>query len=156
MAKTNLVNELFKTAGYDAEYDNRSYFVKTLNKILSDGLITIKLNEKGFVWTNKNYIDKNNNLVKFNIEIKGFGMIRRPFCKDITPKELLKQVSIFIKGEKVQQQYKSKYSVNITETCICPRCNGQGYIKAFSHVCDGICFECYATGYSTRQFELSV
>ncbi len=28
----------------------------------------------------------------------------------------------------------------------CGRCRGQGYIKAFSHVCNGVCFRCWGSG----------
>lgn len=28
----------------------------------------------------------------------------------------------------------------------CPRCDGTGYIKAYGHVADGICFKCEGTG----------
>ena len=28
----------------------------------------------------------------------------------------------------------------------CGRCQGKGYIRAFSHVCNGVCFRCWGTG----------
>lgn len=37
-------------------------------------------------------------------------------------------------------------SGEITEATICSRCQGAGYLPEFSHVLDGICFQCWGEG----------
>lgn len=32
-----------------------------------------------------------------------------------------------------------------TETCPCPKCDGQGYIRAYSGIANGVCFTCAGT-----------
>ena len=40
----------------------------------------------------------------------------------------------------------TKAQTKTTKTVACPRCDGTGYIKGYSHVKDGICFKCDGTG----------
>ena len=73
----NATNKLFTESKRSEQGDNRSYFVKALNKILDDGLIKVQIQEIGMIWTDERYKDDNGNLKKFNVIIKGYGRIRR-------------------------------------------------------------------------------
>jgi hypothetical protein len=157
MKAQNLVNELFKSANRPEQGDNRSYIVKTLNKVLQDGVLKVAISEKGKVWTNKNYVDANGNKVKFNIEIKAYGYVRRAYVSDyITADDVLKQVGKFLQHPNVSENHTSTMKVSGFEVCECERCNGKGVIPAFHYYCQGICFECYGSKYVVRKYTLSV
>ncbi len=147
---------MFLAANRAEQGDNRSYFVKTLNKVLHDGFISIKINEKDFYWTNKNFIDKDGNLKKFNVKIEGYGMIRRVFIPEMNANDVLKEVGAFLQNTKVAEQHQSFVTLNGWETCECGRCHGKGIIEAFSYYCNGICFECYGSKYSIRRFSVTI
>ena len=152
----NLVNELFVNANRPEQGDNRSYYVKSLNKILNDGIITIAINERGNYWTNPSYIDANGKLKPFNVKISGYGMIRRCFIGELSAEDLLKQVAKFVHDPRVSEKHTKSLKFSGLNVVECSRCNGQGIIRAFSHVCQGICFECYGSKYSIAKYTMSV
>jgi hypothetical protein len=142
----NLVNELFVNSGRPQQGDNRRYSVKALNKILSDGIISISVNEKGYSWTNKTFVDKSGNLRKFNIVIKGYGVTGRYYDTNFDSTDLLKFVAQFIQSPLVKDKHLSSISGKIGEHIQCEKCNGLGTIEAFNYYCNGICFDCYGSG----------
>jgi hypothetical protein len=157
MKKQNLVNELFKSANRPEQGDNRSHIVKTLNKVLEDGIIKVEICEKGRVWTNKNYVDANGNKEKFNVELKAYGWVRRAYIQPyITADDVLKQVGKFLQNPNVSEKHTATMKVTGLEICECERCYGKGVIPAFHYYCQGICFECYGSKYVVRKYTLSV
>jgi hypothetical protein len=152
----NLVNQLFVNSGRPEQGDNRSYFVKALNKVLSDGFIKVSIQDKGRVWTNPKYVDSNGQLKKFDIEIKGYGYTARVYRGSFSATDLLKVIGEFIQSPEISEKHIKSITASGLEICECSRCYGKGVIPAFSYYCNGICFECYGSKYSVRKFSLSV
>lgn len=156
MATKNLVNELFVNSGRPEQGDNRSYFVKALNKVLSDGFIKVSIQQKGKLWTNKNFVDAQGNLKEFNIEISGYGWKRRVYVRDFNASHLLKQVGAFIQIPEVAERHKTTISGHGFECVECSRCHGKGIIPSFYHYCNGVCFDCYGSKYQVRRLTITV
>jgi hypothetical protein len=152
----NLVNELFVNANRPEQGDNRSYYVKSLNKILNDGIITIAIKERGMHWTNSSFVDSNGKLKPFDVKISGYGMIRRCFLREFNAEDLLKQVAKFVHDPRISEKHTTSLKVSGLDVVECYRCNGRGFIPGFSHVCQGICFECYGSKYVQKKYTLSV
>ena len=149
----NLVNELFVNANRPEQGDNRSYYVKSLNKILNDGILVIKIAPKGF---HDKIVDANGNQKPYDVEISGHGMVMRVFLKEFDAEDLLKKVAKFVQDPRVSEKHTTSLKVSGFESVQCYKCNGRGIIPGFRHVCQGICFECYGTKYVPRKYTLSV
>jgi len=157
MKTENLVNKLFTAAHRPEQGDNRAFIVKTLNKVLADGIVDVQISEKGKVWTNKNHIDSNGNMIEFNIQIKAYGWTRRVYVSHwISADDVLKNVGKLLQNPNVSDKHTTSIQLSGLEVCECPRCNGKGIIPAFHYYCQGICFECYGSKYSLRKYTLSV
>ena len=156
MATQNLVNELFVNSGRPEQGDNRSYFVKALNKVLSDGFIKVEIAPRGKKWTNKNYADAQGNLKPFTIVIKGYGWITRCYMSEFDASYLLKQVGKHIQIPEVAEKHKTTITGHGFECVECSRCHGQGIIPAFHYYCQGICFDCYGSKYQVRRLTITV
>lgn len=156
MAQKNLVNEMFVASGRPEQGDNRSYFVKALNKVLNDGFVDVSICPKGKVWSNKNFVDANGNLRKFNVEIKGYGWKRRVDIGEFDACDLLKEVGKFIQIPEVAEKHKTTITGTGFECVECSRCHGKGIIPAFNYYCQGICFQCYGSKYEVRKFSVTV
>jgi len=141
------VNELFENSGRSNQGDNRNYFVKALNKVLEDGFISISIVQQGKVWTNPKYLDSTGKERKFNIIIKGYGMMRRIFLSSFDARELLLLVGEFIQQPVIADAHIKSISVKTDELCKCSRCSGMGIIEQFKYYCGGICFQCYGSKY---------
>jgi hypothetical protein len=153
----NLVNELFTNAKREEQGDNRSYFVKALNKIIADGLITIKIAPKGMAWEHKNIFDKNGNNKQYNVKINGYGFTQKSHLGEyFDAQDVLKVVGDFIQIPEVSEKHVTSIRVSGLQTCECPRCNGKGFIPQFNYYCGGICFECYGSKYSVKKVTLSL
>lgn len=152
----NLTNKLFTDAGRPEQGDNRSYFVKALNHILSDGFIQVKISDKGKSWTNKNYLSADGKEKDFNIQIIGYGYKMRAYASNMDVRAVVTNVAKFIKGEKIKDLHVKSITGFYMDSCECDRCHGNGFIKAFSHVCEGVCFQCYGSGTMVVKRTLSV
>ena len=153
----NLVNELFKNANRQKQGDNRSYYVKCLNNILKDGVIKIRLSEKGKVWTNQKFKDTNGNLRKFNVQLDAYGWTGRYyFDKYIDAECVIKAIAKFISNSEISELHIKSMNINGNEICECSKCNGKGIITAFSHICNGICFDCYGAKYVVKKYQYDI
>jgi len=151
----NKVNQLFLESGRPNQGDNRNFFVKALDKVLTDGFISIKIQQDGKIWTNPKHIDSNGNLIKFNIEITGYGWRRRVYKNSFSAKDLLEEVGSFIQNPSISDKHIKSISVSGLEVCECERCNGKGIIPQFHYYCSGICFECYGSKYSVKKVTIT-
>jgi hypothetical protein len=152
----NKVNQLFLESGRPEQGDNRNYFVKALDKVLTDGFISVKIQQTGKIWTTPKHKDSNGNLIKFNIEIAGYGWRRRVYLKSFSAKDLLKEVGLFIQNPNISEAHVKSISVSGLEVCECGRCNGVGIIPRFHYYCSGICFGCYGSKYSVKKITITV
>lgn len=152
----NLVNELFVNANRPEQGDNRSYYVKSLNKILNDGILKINIAPNKMHWTNPNFKDANGNIKPWDIQISGHGMIRRVYLQKFNAEDLLKQIAKFVQDPRVSEKHTTSLKVSGVHSVECYKCNGRGIIPGFRHVCQGICFECYGTKYVPKKYTLSV
>jgi hypothetical protein len=151
----NKVNQLFLESGRPNQGDNRNFFVKALDKVLTDGFISIKIQQDGKIWTNPKHVDSNGNLIKFNIEITGYGWRRRVYKNSFSAKDLLEEVGSFIQNPSISDKHVKSISVSGLEVCECERCNGKGIISQFNYYCAGICFECYGSKYSVKKVTIT-
>lgn len=75
--------------------------------------------------------------------------------RHVTPEEIKK---IILKGRRLSSRPSTsslaRRYVDIDERNSCGRCGGAGYISAYSHVCNGVCFSCGGSG--TRRSASSV
>ena len=156
MANLNNVNKIFTESGRPNQGDNRSYYVKTLNKVLTDGHISISLSNNGKVWTSPRFLDKDGNVKEFNLEVRGYGFRRRVYCSNLDAERVLIEVSKFIKDPRVSESHVNSMKVSGKMCIDCKKCRGKGRILAFMHVCDGLCFDCYGTKYETVNYTVSV
>ena len=152
----NQVNEIFKAANRPLQGDNRSYYVRCLNKILTDGFIKFEIAPQGIAFTNNSYRDKDGNLIQFNLEIKGYGFVRRSFCKGLSAELILQAISKFIKSDKVSEHHTKSLEIYGNKVIPCEKCQSKGVIPTLMHVCDGMCFDCYGTKYLVKSYKISI
>lgn len=134
----NKLQEIYAANGYDITCDNRSYYVKSLNKALSNPNVVFKLCEKGMVWRK----DKD---WTYNLKILIDGKGKSFKIKDFNPEGLADCFAIVAKMDHVKE------SIRMHEDAYtCEKCKGKGVIPAFMHVCQGVCFDCLGIGYRFR------
>ena len=133
--KNLTLQQIFKEANYTVNFDNRSYFCKSVNNILNNLNCILIIAPKG-----KQYVHNKTKKV-WTIKVQGYGkaMILNA---DVNPRNVLKIFADFLKVESVKQIIKS----NIKTPSNCTKCNGKGKIESFSHVCEGVCFDCGGIG----------
>lgn len=138
------IKAIFETAGYPCDYNRRNRWFKALAELVDSGLLTFGICEKGKVWS----MDDNPSF-KYNIVVRGCSRRFRRYVKTntITPYDVLLVAGKFLQDSTVKQQIVSHVNLDLS----CDRCNGVGFISMFKHYCDGICFECYGTGYSKHK-----
>jgi hypothetical protein len=136
--KTELENKLqaiYEDAGYDIECDNSDYDTRNVNRALSMDGVELTLVQKGYVKINK-YNQKWN--LKILVNKKGKSFLIKRFDPDV----ILDCIT------RVTTMPHVKEMINVRKDAyICPKCHGEGYIKAFSHISNGICFDCLGLGY---------
>lgn len=148
--KIEPVTELLTGAGYPCEYNRRNRWFKALSEIMESGLLTIKVSNKGTSWKRKE--GATNGPEQWNIAVSAFERVRRHYTgdsrnQDVTPYMVLRVVGKFLQSPEIKEQIRSFVNLDLT----CDRCGGQGYIRQFHYYCDGICFECYGSGYSPKK-----
>jgi len=146
--KNEPIKAIFEKAGYPCNFNRRNRWFKALAEVHESGLVNFDICEKGKVWSSET-------VSKYNIKINGVGRMMRSYCKatTITPYDVLRVVGKFLQDAAVKEQIKSHVNLD----CSCDRCNGRGFIPMFHYYCDGICFECYGSGYSKhKQTEVKI
>jgi hypothetical protein len=137
--KTELENKLqaiYTSAGYDIKCDNRSYDTRSIDKVLALKNVDITLVEKGYVM-----VAKNDNK-KWNLMILIDGKGKKFHLTSFEPDTILHCISRVITMPHVKEMIHVK-----KDAYVCPKCHGKGYIEAFSHINNGICFDCLGLGY---------
>lgn len=134
----NPLKDLMLAAGRPFHTDNRSYHTRAVNKLLKTGRIEIKICSLGKHWVGKDG-------KKYDLKISAAGYSTRAFLKnDISAFYILRYIGIHLQFPAVAEKIKASVSLHTH----CERCNGQGFIPAFHYYCNGICFECFGTGFS--------
>jgi len=138
----NTIKGIFAAAGFPCEHETRrSRAFKGLCDLIESGLITFEICENGFHWVSK----KGN---QYNVLVQGVGRLSRYKIKgNVQPINILKACGNFLQGEEVKKEIKSFVNLDLS----CDRCQGRGHIPQYSYWCNGICFECYGTGYSKKK-----
>jgi len=135
---TNPLKDIMVAAKHSFSGDNRSYYIRSINNILKSGKVEIKVNEPGFVWRSQD------GAKKWNVVIKAGGWVSRSYTKNISAFYLLRAI-----GEHLQlPQVKEKILAEVSLHKHCEKCGGSGFIPAFHYYCNGICFDCFGTGFS--------
>lgn len=130
---------IFEEAKYKVDFDNRNYSVKSINTVLKNSKIEIEIVENGFIkTTNKGF--------KWNVKITlptSAGVLAYRWKAIIEPYQILKCLAAFLKSDDVKKEINSK----VTTPHQCGKCNGTGFIPAFAHYAEGVCFDCMGIGY---------
>lgn len=130
------LQQLFTKAEREVNFDNRSYFCKSVNTVLKTVECKILIAPEGKVWRMKND-------TFVNVKVKGYGKVfSLDAGKVITPRDVLRVVASFLQNEVVRE----KINANITTPHTCGKCEGKGHIPSFAHVCEGVCFDCGGIG----------
>jgi hypothetical protein len=151
MKKTNLLPALFEKFGRPYSGSLRKRYDRMLNALLESGLFVVELCPIDRVWhkDKKGKIVKSNYRVKMplaNVQYSGYA----GHANDaIDPFDILVLVGHILQTEEARKVIPSYVDLDSR----CQRCKGQeipGFIRMFSHVCNGICFECYGSGYNPK------
>lgn len=135
----NKLQAIYKEQGYDIDCDNRSYFTKSINKMLCNDSVKFILCEKGYSWKRK----KDDYKYNLKILIEGKGKIFN--LTSLDPESICNCFA------KVAQMEHIKELVHVHQDAyVCDKCNGKGIIPAFMHVCNGVCFDCLGIGYKFK------
>jgi hypothetical protein len=133
----NRLQQLYSEKGYNFSTDNRCPYTKSINQALATGQIKIELCRKGCHWERKK------DGFKYRLRIVINDMARIYFFKgEPTPEYICDCVGKLLNRDDV------RINIKIHEDAYkCDKCGGKGYIIAFKHVCQGVCFSCLGLGY---------
>jgi hypothetical protein len=68
------------------------------------------------------------------------------YSSSIRPFDVVKTMGKALQSDEGKTVVKSIVDLDNT----CKKCQGQGYIPMFSYYCDGVCFDCYGSGYNHK------
>lgn len=142
----NLVKPIFEKVLRAYTGDNRSYYHKMLNTLLGSGLFEVRLCPDSKVWTNSKVLKKHNIIVKMPKANQAWVSYTRG---GIDALDIMRGIGAILQTDAAKAIIPAYVDLDNR----CHRCAHQsvpGYIRIFSHVCNGICFECYGTGYNPR------
>jgi len=142
MKSTNHVSEILKNKGFEPT-NNRNYFTKALNKVISDGFISFEIQDKGKIWLG----DSGTHEGKFNLIVRGYGRRSRIYLREINSRNILQCVGNFVMNPNVAEKHIATITTGCNEIEPCAKCNGKGIIPLFSYYCGGLCFDCYGSKY---------
>jgi hypothetical protein len=128
--------EILEKAGYNSNYDNRSYYYKAVNNAIQNNGVIINIIKKGKAARTKDDFKYN-----YTISIAGKKVYFYNKYQAIDPESVLTSLGKLLMTPEI------KNALNIGTGCKCEKCNGKGYISAFSHICKGVCFDCLGIGY---------
>ena len=135
----NKLQKIYTEKGYNITTDNRSYFTKSINKVLSNENVVLKLCDSGYHWSKKITGFKYNCKILINKKGKIFEL------KNFNPESICDAFAL------VTQMPHVKQSIEVYQDAYkCDKCSGKGIIHAFMHVCKGVCFDCLGIGYKFK------
>lgn len=149
------IQEIFKDANREVDFDNRSYSVKAINNVLQSGEIRITLAKAKQLFIEKN--DKSSHYRVFHGSKYWWAKVNNDTyigdgkytasSKTILS-NILGTISIVINKHEVKEALKLQNS-----GCgkPCTRCGAKGIIQGFMHVYNGVCFECLGIGYTFKK-----
>lgn len=118
--------------------------VLMINKLLEYGLqIDLCTAHHGWEKNGKYYN------VWIGINGKGFHYNIKDFY-DVDVSHIHRIVVHFLKKQHDLGELGSLKLLNIPQQVKCGKCNGSGYLKHYSHVFGGTCFQCSGVGYKTK------
>jgi hypothetical protein len=145
MAKlTDLVAPIFEKSGRTLEERPQQRYYRMVNKLLHSGLFEVTLCEKGRHWVGP---DKKYDLL---VRMPKAGKRYRTYARSINCITIMIGIGRLLQTDAAKAILPAYVDIDVR----CQRCAHQsmpGYISMFKHVCDGICFECYGTGFSGRK-----
>jgi hypothetical protein len=151
----NHIKTIFEKSGLTFDKDNRSFQTKAVNECIENGMVKVSIQENGKIWTNPKFAKKDGTLIKFNLEVRAFGLIRRAYINGIDINDVLENIGGILNDERVKVKIgEAIVGTYYFESCACSRCNGNGVIPQFSYYCAGICFSCYGAGRSIRKVSI--
>lgn len=142
----NRIAPLFEKAGRPYAGSLRKRYDRMVNTLLLSDLVRVELTPPDLIWKNKDGSKKFNLRVFVDVINKRYSFYIRG---GIDPFDVLKAIGHVLQDDEVRAVIPSYVDIDSR----CQRCRHQevpGFIKMFSHVCNGICFECYGSGYNPR------
>lgn len=140
LKNSNTLKQIYKDAEYFCDYDNRNYYVKSLNKLINAGILKLDIIKKGFYKTRKDG-------TKYDLKVSICGWNRIRHCSGNNsihpdPSDVLLMVARLLQNENV----KTKLNAMIQTPGSCSKCKGSGVIPYFMYYANGICFDCGGIG----------
>jgi hypothetical protein len=137
-----MIQEIFAAAGFDEKPNNRSFRTRAINAALLQGVV-LKVARKGLVFTSEKPL-ANGKFVHGYFVLPGGFKTRFRFTTERSRAE-----EIFdLLGRKITE-HKGSFPVSI-DAPTCSKCGGRGNIPAFSHICNGVCFDCLGLGFKSN------
>lgn len=176
----NTLITLLNEHGYTNTGDNRSYAIKSINNLLDSGFLQLKFvsYEKakegyGYIYETKDG-KKRRTLYKVTIFGKtyfghwmpqftnvhigwGFGVDKRENeykCLDLY--SILCRIARLISINKNGFDFLKDESSYKNGACSCTKCHGTGFIPAFAHYAEGVCFDCGGTGINSNTLKMYI
>ena len=137
------IQDILSRIGYNTEgLTNRKRNVRSINGVLNNSEIEIKIAPKGMHFTSKD--GKIKSTVKLMLKKdEATTYCTRFYIKDLTDTYmLLKCFAEFLKREEV----KAKLYADVQTPHTCRKCNGTGFITQFAWYAEGVCFDCMGAG----------
>ena len=98
-------------------------------------------------------ININGKSVRFNLQIKIHGFVRRVFYNPyVSPDIILKEIASMLSDNKISGKHKAFLEMDGKQLCECAKCNGKGLLPQYNHIAGGICYNCYGSGYTFQSY----
>jgi hypothetical protein len=142
----NFIAPLF--AKHNRPYNGslRRRYDRMVNTLLASGLFVVEFTQPGMSWKSEDRKQQWNMRVRVPAVKKVYS---RYIKSSIDPFDVLSLIGYVLQKDEVRAVIPSYVDLDSR----CSRCKGQevpGFIRMFSHVCNGICFECYGSGYNPK------
>ncbi len=145
------VKAIFEAEGYKYDKDARNRTHRSLQMLLDSGNVSFKVCENKKCWV-KSDGTKYNVVVSLKKENQMWAIWR--IYSNVPDKDgydILKIIGGVLQTDEGKSIMKSYVDIDSS----CHKCNGEGFIPAFSYYCNGICFDCGGTGFN-RKFKPTV
>lgn len=158
---TNTIISFLNEKGYSNTGDNRNFAIKSINTLLDSGFIEIILLDYEASKTKRYMWEKDGKLYGTLYKVVVFGKkylghwmpsIRKTnlgggmISWDELDYKYLDLYAILCRIAQLISLNKNGFDFLKSGNCNCSKCNGTGFIPAFAHYANGVCFDCGGTG----------
>lgn len=160
MKATNPIIEKLQSHGYNNTGDNRSYDIRSLNTLLSCGILDLIILDCQRYKTHSFKYDYDGKIRTTAYKIKIFGKTyfghwmpkkktERSFGESWLSDIEYNSINLYdmlCKVANILNSNKNGFDFLKDGYCDCAKCSGKGVIPSFAHYANGVCFDCAGTG----------